>query len=193
MNVEVKRSVLRPFLAGVFAIAAIVIAIDLLFTYRLFTVPEENEEGARTTQGDSERRSDIAWGVGFSVVGLGLGAWAVSELIRHGPVLEADEETISLALGRAGDPPWRVGWDDVVSIRSTVTEDDTGSVAALDIELSDASLGPDRPRGARQEGSHLLVDADDWERPVYEVAGRLQLLLERSREAGTIDIDPERT
>jgi hypothetical protein len=191
LNVEIKRSVLRPFLAGVFAIAAIVIAIDLLFTYRLFSGPEENEEGARTSQGDSERRSDIAWGVGFAVVGLGLGAWAVPELIRHRSVLVADDDGIALALGRHGEPAWRAGWEDVVSVRSTVTEDDTGPVAALDIELSNASLGPNRPRGARQEGAHLLVDADDWERPVHEVAGRLQLLLERSREPGTVQTDGE--
>jgi hypothetical protein len=163
LNVEIKRSVLRPFVAGVLAIAAIVIAIDLLFTYRLFSVPEENDEGARTSQGDSERRSDIAWGVGFAVVGLGLGAWAVPELIRQ----------------------------HVVSVRSTVTEDDTGPVTALDVELTDASLGPVRPRGARQDGAHLLVDADDWERPVHEVAGRLQLLLERSQEPGVMQADGE--
>jgi hypothetical protein len=163
----------------------------LLFTYRLFSGPEENEEGARTSQGDSERRSDIAWGVGFAVVGLGLGAWAVPELIRHRSVLVADDYGIALALGRHGEPAWRAGWEDVVSVRSTVTEDDTGPVAALDIELSNASLGPNRPRGARQEGAHLLVDADDWERPVHEVAGRLQLLLERSREPGTVQTDGE--
>lgn len=191
MNVEIKRSVLRPFVAGVLAIAAIVIAIDLLFTYRLFSVPEENDEGARTSQGDSERRSDIAWGVGFAVVGLGLGAWAVPELIRHRSVLVADEDGISLALGRHGEPAWRVGWEQVVSVRSTVTEDDTGPVAALDVELTDASLGPVRPRGARQDGAHLLVDADDWERPVHEVAGRLQLLLERSQEPGVMQPDGE--
>lgn len=189
MNVEIKRSVLRPFVAGILAIAAIVIAIDLLFTYRLFSVPEENEEGARTSQGDSERRSDIAWGVGLAVVGLGLGAWAVPELIRHRSVLVADQEGITVALGRHSEPAWRVGWEQVVSVRSTVTEDDTGPVAALDIELTDASLGPDRPRGARQDGAHLLVDADDWERPVHEVAGRLQLLLERSRDPGVMRVD----
>lgn len=186
MNVEVKPSVVRPFLAGVFAIAALVIAVDLLFTYRLFSVPEENEEGIRSSQGDSERRSDIAWGVGFAVVGLGLGAWALSELVRNRAIIAADEEGIAVNLGRPQGAAWRVSWQDVVSVRSTVSEDDTGPVAALDIELADPALGPDRPRGARQEGPHLLVDADDWERPVHEVAGRLQLLLERSREPGSV-------
>lgn len=183
MIVTVRRKQLRPLLAVLFAICALVAAVDLLGAYRIFDPPDETAEGVLTADGRGERRHDLAWGAALALSGLGLGAWALAEIWRSRSVLEADENGVAIGIAPKGGR-WRVPWSDVAGIRSTVWTDDAGSIEVLDVELTSPAVVPGGWRRARVVGSHVLVDADDWAQPAHYVAGRLQLLRERYEQLG---------
>ncbi len=188
MNLQVRRSMRRPVFTLAAGLVALVAAVDLLFGYVVFPEPEVDDEGRRTNQGRSERRADITWGVGLAVAGAGLVLWGASDLRRR-PVLAADGEGILLAAPGIGGRPWRIGWNEVLAVRSTLDEDETGQSRALALELAHPALGLTDPRGARWEGDLLLIDAGDWSPALPEVADLLQKMLERSRYADRPDME----
>jgi len=185
VQVEVKRRIITPFLGAAFAILALVVAIDLMVTYRAFSEPERTDEGdAYTNQGKSERRGDVVWGVFLIVGGGALLAWALPEIWRDHSVVTADSSGMAVRLGSSRQPPWELSWSSVDAVRSRTIEDELGPHRALAIQLEPHTRIPARLYGASLEGRELTVLADDWTPSVQEVAGRLQLLLDRFRELG---------
>ena len=183
MLVEVKRKVITPFLAAAFAILAIVAAVDLMFTYRLFDEPERGEDGgAYTSQGKSERRGDVVWGIFLIGSGAGILVWALPEIWRDHSVLKADSSGMAIRLGSSRQPPWELPWSAVAAIRSTTADDELGYHHALAVKLEPHTEIPARLHGASLSGTELTVLAEDWTPSVQEVAGRLKLLLDRSKE-----------
>lgn len=181
MKVEVRRSVVVPFLAAAFAIVALVAAIDMTFTYRLFDEPEKNDDGTEfTSQGRSERRADITWGLGLAVGSGVLLAWALPQIYRDHSVLEADEEGVALRIGPANTEPWRVSWDIVSEVRSVTIDGELGREHSLALRLEPGTELPGDLRGADLQGDELFVAAGDWRPPVQDVVGRLKILLDRS-------------
>ncbi|MDH3731710.1 MAG: hypothetical protein OES13_11420, partial [Acidimicrobiia bacterium] len=139
------------------------------------------ETGELRCDGKAERRGDVGWGIFLGLGGAAMAGWGVRGLAQSRRLLAADEDRIVVAIGPPGDVMWSVGWNEVFSVKSTVDDDDTGRVMVLDIELAGDSLAPIDPRGARVDGDHVLIDAEDWRPPLDEVVGRLQVLLDRSR------------
>lgn len=184
MKVEVKRSVVIPFLAAAFAILALVAAADMTFTYRLFDEPEKTDEGTEfTSQGRSERRADITWGAGLAVGSAVLLAWALPQIYRDHSVLEADEEGMIIRIGPAKKEPWRISWDSVNDVRSVTVDAELGREHSLALRLEPGTELPGDLRGAELRGAELFVAAGDWRPPVHDVVGRLKILLDRSGAA----------
>jgi hypothetical protein len=182
MRVLVQRSRVRPTVAFIVGILAVVAALDIAAFGVVYPEPERDEAtGELTNDGKAERRGDITWGVALGVGGLALAAWGVRGRSGNRRLLAADDERIVAAIGPPGAELWSVGWNEVFAVRSTVDDDETGMTRALDIELAHDSLAPTDPRGARVEGEHVLIDAEDWNPSLDWVVGRLQVLLDRAR------------
>lgn len=184
MRVVVNRSVLRYWLAGLLAVPLILLAIEISFAHRLFGEPERNDDGALTNQGLSETRADWLWAAGLAVAGVGLAGWSLRELGAPRQVLVAEDEGMLLAVGSTRRPEVFVPWHQVSSLRSTVATDDAGTRPVLQLSMQQRSWIPAEPVGARWKGRLLEVDAGNWRPPVHEVAGVLQMMLERYRMRG---------
>ena len=182
MRVVVRRSRLRPAIAVVAGVIALVAALDIGALGLVYPDAQRDEEsGQLTNDGRSERRGDVGWAFLLGIGGAAAVAWGSGRLIKNENLLAADEERIVVAIGPPGAELWSVGWNEVFAVRSTLDRDDTGMVRALDVELAHDSLAPVDPRGARVDGEHVLIDAEDWNPSLDAVVGRLQVLLDRSR------------
>jgi hypothetical protein len=181
MRVLVQRSRLRPTIAIVVGLLAIIAALDIAAFGVVYPDAERDEQGQLTNDGRAQRRGDIAWGLALGVGGLALATWGGRGRSGNRRLLAADDERLVVAIGPPGAELWSVGWNEVFAVRSAVDDDDSGTARVLDIELAHDSLAPTDPRGARIEGDHVLVDADDWNPPLDLVVGKLQVLLDRSR------------
>lgn len=176
-QVQVKRRGWRAWLVAGTALVAIAFAFDLAFTYRVFPEPEANEEGVRTSQGDSDRRADLVWAVGLALAGaagLGWSGWTLS----NRQALSADTHGLELDLGE------RVAfsWHDIEELRSAVVDDDFGQRHVLHIDLIEAPRRRPDLNYAEWAGPRtLLVDADDWSPPLHIVATRLATLFTRAQ------------
>ena len=184
MRVLVERSRTRPLVAVVLGLIAIVAALEIGVFGIVYPDAERNEEtGALTVDGKAQRRGDAAWAFALGFGGVALTAWGAKGLRGNRRLLAADDERLVVAIGPPGDELWSVGWNEIFSIRSTLDDEgEADSVWCLEIELAHDSLAPSDPSGARVEGDHLFIDAEDWDPPLDAVVGKLQLLLDRSRQ-----------
>ena len=182
MRVLVERSRTRPIVAVVLGVIALLAALEIGVLGVVYPEPERSEDSAAlTVDGKAQRRGDVAWAFALGFGGVALSAWGVRGVSGNRRLLAADGERLVVAVGPPGDELWSVGWNEVFSVRSR--RDDEGEAAwCLDIELAHDSLAPADPRGARVDGDHVLIDAEDWDPPLDVVVGKLQLLLERSRQ-----------
>lgn len=190
MIIEVGRSPVKAWVAAILTIPLLLIALDVAVTNRVYPHPQKDANGSFTAQGQSERRTDIVLGLGIAVAGVALGAWSLYELreqTRPGSVLRADEHGLELGTAQRYEPAVWVPWQHVVGVRTTVDQDATGEHPALAIEFrDDVHIRSDIP-SSRRAGSRLLLDPDNWDTAVVEVADRLHLLLERARLQDEID------
>lgn len=184
MRIEVNRSVLRYWVAGLLAIPLILLAIEISFAHRLFGEPERDDDGRLTNQGLSETRADWIWAAGLAIAGVGLATWSFRELGAPRQVLVAEDEGLFLAVGSTRRPEVFVPWHQVDSLRSTVADDDAGPRPVLELDLTQRAWVPAEPVGARWHGRLLEIDAGTWRPAVHEVAGVLQMMLERSQVRG---------
>lgn len=190
MIIEVGRSPVKAWIAAVLAVPLLLLALDVAVTNRVYPHPEKDVNGNLTLQGQSERRTDIVLGLGLGIAGIALGAWSLYELreqTRPGSVLRADEHGLELGTSQRWEPAVWTPWQRIVGVRTTVVEDAVGEHAALAVEFrDDVPVPPDIP-SSRRHGNRLLLDPDNWDTPVVEVADRLHLLLERARHQDEID------
>ncbi len=200
MNVEFKKAAWRPWLALLFTVPALALALDLTITDRGITdwvlgavhapdelrqdvtrAPEGREDGGLSYQGASERRADWLWGAFFWAAGGGLLFWALTDITSPRRALSADETGLRLRVGSAAGSEVLVPWEQVDLVRSTIDRGPTGPLEVLEITVTGPTWVPPNPTNARWDGNRLLVTAHDWSTPAHQVAGVLEAMRERSR------------
>jgi hypothetical protein len=171
-----KRSVIRQLLMTAAGILLLVAALDIVSLHRLSDPPTTNDDGVLTSKGQTERRTDIAWGSLFTAVGSSLVVVGLGGLLTARPMVELTDESIRL---RVAGPlsMLEIPWEDIVAVRSGSDHEDGGvvPVPVLLVEVEDRAVYPDGLWGAAWKGNTLQVDADGWETSVEDVVIRAQL------------------
>lgn len=179
------RSPIRQLLmmaAGIFLLLA---ALDIVGLHRLSDPPTTDDNGVLTSKGQTERRTDIAWGSLFTAVGGSLIVVGLGGLLMGRSLVELTDESIRLRV--AGPMSMLdIPWDQVVSVRSGRDYGDDGRIpiSMFLVEVDDRSMYPDGLWGAEWEGNTLRVDADGWETPVEDVVIRAEVMLDRPLQEG---------
>jgi hypothetical protein len=166
--------------AGVLLLVA---ALDIVSLHALSDPPTTNSDGVLTSKGQTERRTDIAWGSLFAAVGSTLIVVGLGGLVTSRSMVELTEASMRL---RVAGPlsMLEIPWEDVVAVRSGSDYEDDGRIPmpVLLVEVEDRSDYPDGLWGAVWKGNTLQVDADGWEVPVEDVVVRAELQLNRPWE-----------
>lgn len=175
------RSPLRLFVFGMIGVILILAAVDVMFGHWLSTAPESND-GALSTRGQAQQRGDIVWGAAMIGIGTLLVGGAVVELVRRRSVAEVSQEGLTVAIGPHETPVF-IPWGAVESIRTDEDLDpyDGSRRSQLVIRLADGTGIPDDPLGAVRRGDELRVDAEDWSRPVDDIASSAREALHHHR------------
>lgn len=197
MIVRVRRSPWRLLGYVLVALPMVLLALDMLFFYRLYPNPESTQ-GTREVQaadgsvtqetvqvytqtGQAQRRRDIGWGAVLLVSGSALFVWALSDLVVPRRLLAADAEGVTVwPAGRRG-APLRLGWGEVAEVRSGLRRDEAGEVPVLSLRLQSPERVPVRPRGGLAEPPWLHLFAGEWDRPAHEVAALVEGYVSGSR------------
>lgn len=161
----------------------LVAALDVVSLHRLSDPPTTDDNGLITSKGQTERRTDLAWGTLFVVVGGALVVVGLGGFVSNRPVIELDDEAIRLRI--AGPLTMLdIPWDNIVTVRAGRDYEDDGQVPipVLLIEVDDAAPFPSELWGAIWDGNTLQVDADGWETTVDDVVIRSELMLERPQQ-----------
>lgn len=161
----------------------LVAALDVVSLHRLSDPPTTDDNGVITSKGQTERRTDLAWGTLFVVVGGALVVVGLSGLLTGRPVVELDDEAMRLRI--AGPMKMLdVPWGSIVEVRAGRDYGDDGRVPIplLLVEVDDAGGFPAELWGAVWEGNTLRIDADGWETTVDDVVIRSELILGRPQE-----------
>jgi hypothetical protein len=181
------RSPWRLTLFLVLAVPAILLSVDMLISHRWVPKPATytatvgetvDDQGSvvpvtaqiLTHDGRAEWRRDRAFGSLLLAGGLGTMAFAVAGLLRPRPVLRASDEGISVRVDGWGHPPRLFPWESIVEVRSGVRDVDGAEIPVLSILLDDPTLVPFDPAGAVEDSPWLHIWAEDWDRPVHQIA-----------------------
>lgn len=200
MTVLVGRSALRLIGFVLLGSAMIVLAVDMTISYRFYPEPESSEvtvgsvvdaagsvvdvtEQQFTETGRHERRRDIAFGIALFLGGAAALGWGVKEAVARRPVLQAEPDGLTIALGRRGSPV-TFSWDSIVEVRSGVLEDEGGTEPVLSLRFADPEELPLDPRGCAVDPPWLHVYAGDWDVPAHQVAPRVGAFAAPLREDG---------
>lgn len=179
------RSPIRQLLMVAAGIFLLIAALDVVSLHRLSDPPTTDDNGVLTSKGQTERRTDVAWGSLFTAVGGSLLVVGLGGLLLGRSLVELTDESIRL---RVGGPlsMLDIPWDDVVAVRSGRDYGDGGRVPIplFLVEVADRTKYPDGLWGAEWHGNTLQVDADGWETSVEDVVIRAELMLERSPRVG---------
>lgn len=198
MKISVARSPLRLLAYALFAVPAILLAVDMTISHRWISPPETTEvvigqttdedgletditQAVLTDTGKAERRRDLFIGSVLFAGGVVAILWAINELARPTALLEADDEALSVRVDGPRRPLRRFGWDGIVEVRSGVIEDDGIEVPVLSVRLLDVEEVPFLPAGARAEPPWLHIYADEWDTPAHQVAPLLDQHAARPR------------
>lgn len=197
VNVSISRSPLRLLAYATFAVPAILLAVDMLFSYRWYPEPASYDQVVGTTidqfgqtvdvyrerytqDGQAQRRRDLLTGGALLVGGSAAMAWGLKELLRPTALLRADDEGISVRIDGPGRPPRLFPWEEVAEVRSGVLVNDGAEVAVLSLRLRDAGMVPADPAGAEPDPPWVHLFADEWDRPAHQVAPLLEVWVARS-------------
>ncbi|MFH1329851.1 MAG: hypothetical protein ABIJ48_04255 [Actinomycetota bacterium] len=190
MIVRVSRSPLRLLGYAVVAVPMILLALDMLLTYKYFPHPETTTASSQavaadgsttdvtyqvyTDSGKAERRRDLAWGSALGLGGLAAIGWAFGGLVSPRRLLAADARGLSLWLDGRRRPPLRLAWEEIAEVRSGLRRDEAGEVPVLSLRLHDPEKVPLRPAGAAAEPPWLHFFAGEWDRPAHEVSALVE-------------------
>ena len=201
LNVTISRSPLRLLAYATFAVPAILLAVDMLFSYRWYPEPATYDQVVGTTidqfgqtqdvveqrytqDGQAQRRRDLLLG-GALLIGGGVAmGWGLKELVRPVVLLRADDDGISVRIDGPGKPPRLFPWEEVEEVRSGVLVDDGAEVAVLSFRFGDPGMVPAEPAGAKADPPWVHLFADEWDRPAHQVAPLLDQWVSRSSPAG---------
>lgn len=201
VRVTVARSPLRLLTYAAFAVPAILLAVDMMFSYRWFPPPAFtesvvgttiNESGVQvdvvrrtlTQDGRAQRRRDLVFGSALLVGGSAAMLWGLKELVRPTALLKADDDGISVRVDGPGKPPRLFPWEEVVEVRSGLIDSDGASMSVLSIRLRDMTLLPSDPSGAEPDPPWIHLYAGEWDRPAHLVAPLLDQWSDRPRGSG---------
>lgn len=167
----VHRSTLRTWLISLAAIPAIVVGVDVLWRRRIVSWLTEAifDNDPQTL----EARDEI-WAWTMVVVGAAVVAWGLKELFFPSPVLQTDDEGVSLRLNGPLRPPTRLPWSSLYDIDAGTLEDDEEEVEVLIVEVKDPALLPSNPwAGRRVDERTLALFTTEWDIPAEEVASKI--------------------
>jgi hypothetical protein len=187
VNVYVMRSPWRLTLLLVLSVPAVLLAVDRLYSHRWVpkpatysaTVGQTVDDLGNTVpitaqllthDGRAEHRRDLALGSLLLAGGVATMGYAVVGLLRPRPLLRAGDEGISIRVDGWGHPPRLLPWESIVEVRSGVRDIDGAESPVLSILLDDPSLVPFDPAGAVADPPWLHLWAEEWDRPVQQIA-----------------------
>lgn len=201
--VSVGRSPLRVILLAVLSVPAVLLAVDMTLTHRLFPAPETTDvvlgttinangetvdviEARLTEAGRREESRDRYFAALLGGAGAVTLAWALRAAMRPVKYLTADAGGIEVRIGRPSHPMVRIPWGDIDAVRSGLADDEGSEVQVVSIRFVDPVLVPVDPVGATTDPPWLHVYADDWEVPPHRVAPVLDAHAGRDRQ-----VEPE--
>ena len=169
-----ERSPLRQFMFGLAGLLLVLAAIDIVWAHRVAEPPNRDSNGNLTSRGQVDRRHDLMWGSLFLLVGGGTVLVAVNGLIRRQPMLEIDEDGVSIRLV-SGNEMMHVPFHRIIWARSGVddTPDAGISPRQLLIAVDDPSRFPDHLWGAEWQDDVLRVDVQGWTETAEEISIRI--------------------
>ena len=201
LNVSISRSPLRLLAYAAFAVPAILLAVDMLFSYRWYPEPATFDQVVGTTiddlgqtvdviaqrytqDGQAQRRRDLLLASTLLVGGAVAMGWSLRELIRPVVLMRADDDGISVRIDGPGKPPRLFPWDEVAEVRSGMLVDDGAEVPVLSMRLRDPGMVPADPAGAKADPPWVHLFADEWDRPAHQVAPLLEQWASRPVDGG---------
>jgi hypothetical protein len=167
----VHRSTLRTWLISLAAIPAIVVGVDVLWRRRIVSWLTEAifDSDPQTL----EARDEI-WAWTMVVVGAAVVVWGLKELFFPSPVLQTDDEGLSLRLNGPLRPPIRLVWSSLYDIDAGTLEDDEEEVEVLIVEVKDPALLPSNPwAGRRVNETTLALFTTEWDTTAEEAASKI--------------------
>lgn len=190
MIVRVTRSSLRLLGYALVAVPMILLAVDMLLSYRFYPHPETTQATRQVTAADgsvveetvqvytetgrAQRRRDVGWGLVLLGAGSASIVWAFVGLVAPRRLLAADAEGVSLWVDGRRRAPLRLAWEEIAEVRSGLRRDEAGEVPVLSLRLHSPDRVPRRPRGAAAEPPWLHLYAGEWDRPAHEVAALVE-------------------
>jgi len=165
---------MRQFMFGIAGLILILAAIDIVWAYKLSEPPSAEENGTLTSRGQVDRRQDLMWGSLFLLVGGGTALVSIAGLVRRKPVLEIDDDGVTMRLLSANEN-MHIPFHRMIAVRSGFddTPDSPVQPRQLLITVDEPDRFPDQLWGAEWQGNVLRVDTDGWSETAEEIAVRL--------------------
>jgi hypothetical protein len=194
-HLKVYRSASRELLMLCAGLLLVLAALDIMWFHQIAGPPEADEDtGALTSTGRSQRRTDLIWGSMFIVAGGGISLVAAGGLVVRRPVVDVTEDGLDFRIA-GPQRSLNIPWSNVSWVHSgTDGEDEAVPPRVFLVHVFDRSHYPDQLWGADWDGTTLMVDADSWSVRDVEVVAHSQMALDawrrRSQEAAAVDEEP---
>ena len=186
-KLEFEKSAWRVWLLALLGIPFLLIGADFFFEQKLIEFLRKLIYGAEEL-GASDPRDWIFASL-FIIVGTVLTLWGLKELIFPKKILVADRAGLHLAVTGPFQRAALVPWDKLTDLVYEVIDDEGDARPVIKLEVTDRSIFPDHPWGARWiKPDVLLIDATGWSPPASGVVDSLWQL-RQSIQVGTADGD----
>lgn len=167
----VYRSTLRTWLISLAAIPAIVVGVDVLWRRRIVSWLTD---AIFDSDPQSLEARDEIWAWTMVVVGAAVMVWGLKELFFPSPVLQTDDQGLSLRLNGPLRPPTRLPWSSLYDIDAGTLEDDEEEVEVLIVEVKDPALLPSNPwAGRRVNETTLALFTTEWDTTAEEAVSKI--------------------
>jgi hypothetical protein len=203
-RLSVTRSPVRQTMVVLAGALLIVVALDVMVIHNvqfgqcepeptalcirdLAGPPETDEDtGALTVRGRSQRRTDYFWGIPMLLVGGALAAVGAGGLLRRRPVVEIDDNAISVRISGPLQPATVIPWSNVSWVHSGADGyDEAVPPRTLLVHVADRDDFPPAPWGASWDGNTLMIDADSWRIAPEDVVFHARVALEEHRRVAS--------
>jgi len=194
-SLTVLRSPGRTWLTAVLSVPFLMAGLDLLLLPRLFPqylrrldlLADEMSLNRIVSTGPEE-----PWGLVFLLVGGGLLAWALKDLLFPTVMLAIDDDGVAFTsvLGPGGGRIV-VPRSEIIEAAPAVLVDGSEKAAAVAIRLADPSRMPSSPWGAVWAGGTLLVRTTGWTEKPGKIASALSDDLDAATSGYLVDLETE--
>jgi hypothetical protein len=184
-KIEFEKSAWRVWLLALLGVPLLLIGADFFFEQKLIEFLRKLIYGAEEL-GASDPRDRILASL-FIVVGAVLTLWGLKELIFPKKVLVADRAGLHLAVTGPFQRAALVPWEVLTDVEYEVIDDEGDERPVIRVEVTDRSVFPDHPWGARwTKPGAILIDATRWSPPASDVV-ELLWQFRKSMQVGTAD------